>query len=490
MMSCGRSTARQPSWGSSVPEPKPALNKHVAPDLVPDLPFEIFSEAVDEVQRNIMAPRELAVCSALAVISLACQGLHDVKSPLGNIYPLSLAIMAISGSGDGKSPTLRALSASVFKYQEILLAERELGLVKYKTDHGIWLEILKAHKADLRRRVKRGEDAEEVARLIRKHQEAEPRPPLNMLFLNDDVTVQALFQSMNGGLSSAGWISSEASGILKGGAFQHFDKINSVWSGDGVRVGRISSESYQVPDARLTLCLMIQPSVFESFNEVKGDSARGTGFTSRFLFCRPRSTQGTRIADGAEQRWDACERFGVRAVALLKNYVERCRLGDSSRQVIRLSERANEVWIATRNEIEREMAQEGRYGWAPDHASKLAENMIRLAALFHVFEGREGDVSEMTMRGAVELGYWFSRQFDRIFSPDTMLENDASELHAWLRAYYERTGGRRIDKNYIRRYCGNRLRDSGRLDELYEKLASDRLIRLVQEGKKWIVVLN
>lgn len=490
MMPCGRRTARQPSWGSLVPEPKPAVNKLIAQDLVPDLPFEIFSEAVDEVQRNVMAPRELAVCSALAIISLACQGLYDVKSPLGNVCPLSLAIMAISGSGDGKSPTLRAFAASVFKYQETLLAERELDLIKYKTSHGIWFEILKAYRADLRKRVKRGESAEEVAGLIRKHHEIEPRPPLNLLFLNDDVTVQALFQTMNGGLSSAGWISSEASGILKGGALQHFDKINSVWSGDGVRVGRVSSESYQVPDARLTLCLMIQPNVFESFNEVKGDNARGTGFTSRFLFCRPRSTQGTRIADGSERRWDACERFGTRAVALLKDYVERCRLGDSARQVIRLSERANDVWIKTRNEIEREMTQEGRYGWAPDHASKLAENMIRLAALFHVFEGREGDISEMTMRGAVELGYWFSRQFDKIFSPDTILANDANELHAWLRAHYEKTGDRRIERNYVRRYCANRLRDSGRLDELYEKLASDGLIRLVYEGKKGVVILN
>jgi len=250
-MPCGRRTARQPSWGSLVPEPKPALNKLIAQDLVPDLPFEIFSEAVDEVQRNVMAPRELAVCSALAIISLACQGLYDVKSPLGNVCPLSLAIMAISGSGDGKSPTLRAFAASVFKYQETLLAEREIDLIKYKTSHGIWFEILKAYRADLRKRVKRGESAEEVAGLIRKHHEIEPRPPLNLLFLNDDVTVQALFQTMNGGLSSAGWISSEASGILKGGALQHFDKINSVWSGDGVRVGRVSSESYQVPDASL-----------------------------------------------------------------------------------------------------------------------------------------------------------------------------------------------------------------------------------------------
>jgi len=148
------------------------------------------------------------------------------------------------------------------------------------------------------------------------------------------------------------------------------------------------------------------------------------------------------------------------------------------------------LWVDVRNQIEREISEDGIYGWAPDHASKLAENMLRLAAVFHVFEGRDGDVSETTMRASIELGYWFSRQFDKVFSPDTMLENDASELHAWIRSYYDKNGEKRIDKTYIRRYAPNRLRDSDRLEMLYEKLAGDGLIRLVLEGKKGVVILR
>lgn len=482
--------ARQASWGVVVREPKEASKKHSLSDPIPTIPFEIFSEAVDEAQRNIKSPRELSVSSALSIMSLACQGLYDVRSPVGNVCPLSLAIMAISGSGEGKSPTLRAFSESVFQYQEKLFSEHEMELRRYRAAYGIWCEVLKAHKSNLRSCVKRGENTGIVEKLICDHQEKEPKQPLNLIFLNEDVTVEALFRGMHGGLSSAGWISSEAAGIMKGGAFQNFDKINSVWSGDGVRVGRVSRDSYQISDARLALCLMVQPSAFDSFNEVKGGTARGVGFTSRFLYCRPRSTQGSRVVEGSEQRWDACRRFGTRAVDLLEEYVERCRRGGGERKVIQLSERASDIWIETRNEIEREMTQDGRYGWAPDHASKLAENMIRIAALFHVFEGREGDVSETTMRAAVELGYWFSRQFNRIFSRDTILENDASELHEWLRAHYEKTGERRIEKSYVRRYCVNKLRDSGRLEELYEKLAFDGLIRLELEGKKGFVFLK
>ena len=53
----GERPARQPSWNRTPQGPKEASSKHVAPDTVPDLPFEVFSEAVYEVQRNIKSPR-------------------------------------------------------------------------------------------------------------------------------------------------------------------------------------------------------------------------------------------------------------------------------------------------------------------------------------------------------------------------------------------------------------------------------------------------
>ena len=44
-----RRTARQPSWCRVPLEPREASNKHLIDDPAPVLPFEIFSEAIDEV---------------------------------------------------------------------------------------------------------------------------------------------------------------------------------------------------------------------------------------------------------------------------------------------------------------------------------------------------------------------------------------------------------------------------------------------------------
>lgn len=483
-------TARQPSWCHVPLEPREASNKHLIDDPVPALPFEIFSEAVDEAQRNLKISKELALCSAMTFMSLSAQGLYDARSPMGQLCPLSLPLLVVASSGEGKTPATRVMGGSLFRYQNELMASREADLRNFRCEHAIWFEILKAYKAELRGVVKEGKSTESIKKVIADHHLNEPSEPVKLGFLYEDSTEPALFGNMSGGLRSAGWISSEASGIINGNAFGRYDKINSVNSGDGVRVERASRDSYYLPDVRLAICLMVQPSVFESFNKQRGDAARGTGFLARFLVCRPKSTQGTRIVDRDELSWYACDRFGARSVDLYKAYVESFCRGGLVREEVRLSDRAADIWIETRNEIERQILEGGRYAWAPDHASKLAEIMLRIAANFHVFEGRDGDISETTMRAAIELGYWFSRQFERMFSPDSLLEIDASELHSWLRSKYNEDRTRRFDKTYIGRYSPYRLRNAARLELLYEKLVRDGFIRIVTEGRAKVVLLS
>ncbi|VXC19238.1 conserved hypothetical protein [Pseudomonas sp. 8AS] len=483
--------APQPSWNDAPLGPKEASNRHLIDDPIPALPFEITSEAIEECVRNLKNPKDLALVSAITFISLSVQGLYDARSPLGNIFPTSLLSIAVAGSGEGKTPCLNKMGGGLFDYQKEILANRDVELKKFRYAHDIWSEILKAHKSELRRLIKIGDNTDSILEVIADHYSKEPKEPMKAGFLYEDTTEPALYGNMNGGLQSIGWISSEASGIVNGSSFRNVDKINSVTSGDGVRVERATRESYYLANARITLCYMFQPSVLKKFENTRGETARGTGFSARCLFVNSKSTQGTRIFDGLEQSWTACERFRARTVELYKSYVEKFSRGSFAREEIRLSDRAAEIWIETRNEIEKQILEGGRYSWAPDHASKLAEIMIRLAVNFHVFEGREGDVSETTMRASIELGYWFSRQFERMFSPEAKLENDASELHAWLRSKYDENSSRRFDRTYIGRHCPSRLRgDPKYLELIYDKLENDKLIRIITEGKAKIILLN
>ena len=464
-------------------------DENITVDHLPDLPFEIFSAAVDEAEENIKAPRPLVICSALTVLSLACQGLADVRSPVGQLYPLSLMIKLIAGSGERKSTTLRAFSHDIFLYQKKLQEEYAIRLNQYELEHGLWLEKRKAILSKYRKLVIVGGDGGSMKDMLVEHEVKKPTPPRKMILLQEDVTSQALFRSMSEGLSSVGWISSEASGILKGEAFGNFDKLNSVWSGDGISVDRVSSESYRIPDARLTVSLMIQPVSFEAFSTDKGGEARGSGMWSRFLVCCPESTQGSRFCDGQTQQWDACNRFSKRAVELVSKYIENSANEGFKRSEIRLSKLAAAKWVAVFNEIETEILEGGRYDWAPDHASKLADNMLRLAAAFHMFEGYSGEISCRTMSAAIDLGFWFSRQFRKVFDVNSQLEKDSNDLKRWLFARSDERGERRFEKIYVRRYCPNKLRNKERLDMVLDKLRADRVLKLIDEGRKKIVVL-
>lgn len=483
-----RYVASQVNWGM-LRNLGSRSDENIIVDSFPDLPFEMFSAAVDEAEENIKAPRSLIACSALTVLSLACQGLADVRSPIGQISPLSLMIKVIAGSGERKSTTLRAFSSEIILYQEKLQEEYTIHVNKYEMEQGLWLEKRKAILSKYRKLVATGDDGESMKDMLAKHEVKKPIPPRKLTFLQEDVTSQALFRSMSEGLSSVGWISSEASGILKGEAFGNFDKLNSVWSGDGVSVDRVSSESYRLPDARLTVSLMIQPVSFEAFSTNKGGEARGSGMWSRFLVCSPDSTQGSRFCDGQTQQWDACNRFSKRAVELVTKYIENSAVDGFKRSEIRLSNLAAVKWVAVYNEIETEILEGGRYDWAPDHASKLADNMLRLAAVFHMFEGHSGEISCRTMGAAIDLGFWFSRQFRNVFDVNSQLEKDSNELKRWLFARRDERGDRRFEKIYIRRYCPNKLRDKERLDMVLDKLRVDRVVKLIDEGRKKIVVL-
>ena len=89
--------------GDNWPEPE-ALIK--ADDPIPyplaALPDGI-REAVEEVLCFSQTPPALAACSALSVLSLAGQGLADVRRADRLVGPVSLFIMILAESGERKS---------------------------------------------------------------------------------------------------------------------------------------------------------------------------------------------------------------------------------------------------------------------------------------------------------------------------------------------------------------------------------------------------
>lgn len=63
---------------------------------------------------------------------------------------------------------------------------------------------------------------------------------------------------------------------------------------------------------------------------------------------------------------------------------------DMPLEVLEFTEVGAACWVQVANEIERQMGPGGYFEACPDHGSKLAENVARVAALIHLFENEKG----------------------------------------------------------------------------------------------------
>jgi len=155
---------------------------------------------------------------------------------------------------------------------------------------------------------------------------------------------------------------------------------------------------------------------------------------------------------------------------------------------------AKVLWKDFANHIERNLNPGGMYCDVRDAASKTAENVARMAGLFHVSEGRSGEIQADSVNQALQICEWYLGEFKRIFAPTPPVpqqELDAMSLDAWLRYAYATRGEYCIKRNVILQMGPGSIRTKARLDPALGVLAQSGRIRLTQEPKSraWWVEL-
>lgn len=125
-----------------------------------------------------------------------------------------------------------------------------------------------------------------------------------------------------------------------------------------------------------------------------------------------------------------------------------------------------------------------------DVASKTADNAARLAALFQMFEHGMGAVGLDAFEAASLIAAWHLGESRRFFGelalPPEMA--DAARLDAWLIGHCRRERTHVAGKNHVRQH--GPLRDGGRLDAAIKELTELDRLRMVTEGRRFILRLN
>lgn len=453
-------------------------------------PLPLLGAAIDETQNNIQAPLPLILFSALTAISVSIQGLFDVRKPSGQCVPVSLMLLTIANSGERKSTAENIFLAPVREVQEEYGVTYQSKTNEWETKCKIWEVKNKAILRSMGKLLLSGKCAQESELLLHEHGDSKPPKPKQFKILYDDSTPEALFLGLHQNLPTAGLISSEGGGVLNGRALNDLPKQNSIWSGDSITVDRRTAESYELNGARLTVSIMAQESAFKDYIKRLGEKSRGSGLWARYLVCYPMSTQGSRLIKNGTTSWEHCSAFSDRLKVIVR---QNAALLDSTvnqqRQTVQFSPEASERWLDIFNAIESGINKGGRFEGFGDHASKLVDNISRVAALFHLFEGFDGDVSLQTLEFAVEFCLWCSDEFKRIFATPKQEEIDAVELNNWLDRYRSK-GFDWVFKNDVRQRCPNKLREKDRLNRALSVLRDQGKINFSKSGRAQYIELN
>ena len=128
---------------------------------------------------------------------------------------------------------------------------------------------------------------------------------------------------------------------------------------------------------------------------------------------------------------------------------------------------------------------------ARDVASKAADNVARLAALFHLYEWHsEGQINAEFVKAATVIVTWHlyeARRFlYQIATPSHI--NNAIKLDAYILRFCHDHKTNQVNKNHVRRHGS--IRDKKLLDEAISELVEANRIRVIIDNRTSIIEVN
>jgi len=459
-------------------------SNNYAPPPINCFPNDI-SAAIYEVSEFHKTPLEIAMSSVLGGLSLASQAEIDIQLPIGTNCPVSLSGSLITESGNRKTTIDNIIFKPIHAIENLARNSAIASTIEYEGKMQTWLARAKFAKSEIHNSLLKNDKQEILLeKRLEEHYANQPKMPVIPQFILTDATEAALHKSLNV-WPSIGFICNDASKILNGRSGEYLSTLNLAWDGQPLKINRKTTDSYYIDGARITLSLMIQPKSFQRFISNRGALARDNGFFSRMLICFPPSTQGYR------ENWhiDVPEFTNVHKVQqrikeLMEVALKTVGQPNFQRKVLKCTGDAKMAWLRYSNYVENLQKPGGLYCEIKDAASKSAENVARMAALFHHFEGRTDEVGQENVDRAGNICLWYLNEFKRIFVPPPVIPQkvmDAIALDWWLRNTYSNTGRYLIETKYIQMYGPNELSSTNRLNSAINILTHAGCIRFVKK---------
>ena len=477
------------------PIPKPlADQREPLPYPVNSLP-KIIREAVMEVEAFTQAPTAMVAGAALSTLSIAAQGYCDVSRADKLSGPISIFSLSLADSGERKSSCDGFFKRVItdFEAEKADLAKPKIA--RYKADHAIWESVRVGLLDRIKSDAKAGKPTHETENILHRHQAEEPTPPVVPRLLYNDFTPEKLTYNLAKVYPIGGILSSEAGAVFGSHAMtgdslmRTLSILNQLWDGATLTYDRRTSGSYVVKGARLSMALQIQPAALQQFVDKSGGLARGIGFFARFLLAWPKSTQGNRFFRAAPPNWPALEKYHQQIRKILDVPVRIDDCGGLIVEMLTLSMEAKQAWINFHDDVELELSQDGELVAIRDTASKIADNAVRIAALFHISQSRTGPITAGDFNRASMVAGWHLHEALRFFStgPTDSTDQAIQTLDAWL---IKNCAGRPVSMTAVMHHGPNPTRQKAALSAALAVLAERGRVQLREIGRTTEIIIN
>lgn len=475
-------------WKAPLPLQKQLTEE--APYPIDALP-RILQQAITGYQEYGQQPISLIASSALANVSVSCQALANVGRDKHLVSPISMYFLLVASSGERKSAIDNAFSKAARLWESNNRRRTERAVKTAISQHKAWKMEHDGLLSQIKRACYTDEDIDYLKQRLEELDNEEPEIPLQPTLYFEDCTLEALAIHLAHGWPSAAFWSDEAGIVLgshsmKNNPTRFVALLNRLWDGKSTTAHRKTSQSFTIENRRLTLNLMMQPLLMEQLHKTGSGINRQSGFMARCLVSHPTSNMGNRFYKEPPKDNSHLDKFNARITDCLTQSEYLTQDGCINLPTILLSKAAKEKWVKFFNQVEAGLASPAEWGGITDFASKAAENVARLACLFHLFEGKSGDIESIYIEQAIEVMLWHMGETKRILGvgEDFQAISDAQRLIDWMIS----KGDKGLTQRETQRL--GPIRDKKILQSLLALLEEHYYLKTQSEGKKIIISLN
>ncbi|MBD8898477.1 DUF3987 domain-containing protein [Rhodanobacter sp. DHG33] len=396
----------------------------------------LWFDALLESPAQAGIPLALCFASQLGAVASAVAQHASVKHPIsGEETPLSLYIMGIAESGVGKTPAYNAFAKPIMEVFARQESQNGATSDQFKSKYRLWELKRKGLDKAIVKAAQACESDDHLKEAMREH---ENNMPTDDRVLYQAMSFSAFAKAVCTNHKRIIIASDEAHPILKSGVMTQPAVLSNAWQG-GTQTFMLDGAhtTCSLNDLVLTFVLFVQPKFSDQFLAKNDGAARESGLMARTLIVRCSPHQNNDLTDDEVTDQGHLHAFLARLEQLVIEAFRHRRMGEYSRTTLTFSPDAVVLWKKEHDTINAQARPGGNLENISDFVAKYMDNASRIAGIFHVAEGLEGEISSTTLSRAIAVMRLFLAEFKRMFDPTDDTPKSIKDAWRVTRYLYE-----------------------------------------------------